>query len=163
MYDHGIYIGNIQACLNDRSRNKHIDISIDKCKHDSFKFTLAHLSVCKIHPRLRKKFRDSGSHICNVIDTVINIIYLSASSKLTVNRLTDGLFIILHNVRLDRHTVHRRLLQDTHITNTDHTHMKGSRNRCCRQCQYIDVFFQLLDFFFVGHAETLLLINDQKS
>ena len=163
MNDHSVYIGNIQSCLDDRSRNQYIDISVDKRKHNSFKFTLTHLPVCKIHSRIREKFRNSGCHICYIIDTVVHIIYLPASSKFAVNCLTDGLFIILHNIRLNRYTIHRRLFKDTHIADTDHAHMKGSRNRCCRQCQYVNVFFQLLDFFFMGHTETLFLINDQKT
>ena len=35
--------------------------------------------------------------------------------------------------------------------------------RRCRQGQYIDVFPQLFDLFFVRDTETLLLVDDQKT
>ena len=37
-----------------------------------------------------------------------------------------------------------------------------SWNRCGRQCQHINVFLKLFDFFLMSHAEALLLINDQQ-
>ena len=40
--------------------------------------------------------------------------------------------------------------------------MKCSWNRGSRQRQHINIFFQLLDFLFMGNAKALLLINDQK-
>ena len=53
MNDHGIYIGNIQSCFYDRSRNQHINISIYKGIHNIFQFSLTHLPMGKIHSRIR--------------------------------------------------------------------------------------------------------------
>ena len=69
---------------------------------------------------------------------------------------------MLHDIGLDRDTVHRRLLQHAHIADAYQTHMKGPRDRRCRQSQHIHVFLHLLDLFLVGHTEALLLINDQE-
>ena len=132
MNDHRIDIGNIQSGLNDRCRNQYIYISVNKCIHDCFQLSLTHLSMGKIHSRIRQKLRDPCRHICNIIHAVINIINLTASSKLTVDCLSYRFLIILHNICLNRNTIHRRLFQDTHVADTDHTHMECSRNRCCR-------------------------------
>ena len=40
--------------------------------------------------------------------------------------------------------------------------MKGSGDRRRRQRQNIHIFPELLDLLLVGHAETLLLIDDEK-
>ena len=163
MDDHGIYIGNIQPCFNDRSRNQYINITIYKRIHDILKFSLAHLSMCKIHPRIRHKFRYAQGNIRNIRNTVIDIIDLSAPAQFSVDRLPDCLLIILHNIGLNRHSVHRRFLKDTHITNSNEAHMQSTRNRRCCQSQHIYILFQLLDFLFMRNPETLFLIDDQKS
>ena len=163
MDDHGIHIGNIQPCLNDGGRNQHVDISIDKIVHNPFQFPLAHLSMGKIHPGIWYQLGNPKGNLINVRHPVINIINLTASSQLSSNGLPDSLLIIFHNVSLDRHTIHRRLLQHTHIPDPDHAHMKGSGNRRSCQCENINVLFQLLDLFLMGNAETLLLVYDQKS
>ena len=80
-----------------------------------------------------------------------------------MDRLADHLVVVLHDVRLDRNTVHRRLLENTHIADPDETHVQRSRDRRRRQSQNIHVLLHLLDFLLVCHAEPLLLIDDQKS
>ena len=163
MDDHGINIGNIQPCLNDGSGNQHINISIYKTVHNVFQFPLAHLPVGKIYSCLRHQLCNAQCHICNIRYPIINIIHLPASAKLPVNGFPYSLFIILHYISLDRHSVHGRLLQYAHISDPDQTHMKGSGNRCGSKSKYIHIFFQLLYLLLVSDPETLLLIYDQKT
>ena len=117
----------------------------------------------KINPRIRDQFGKTRRHIRNIIDSVVYIINLTAPSELSVDCLTDSLFIVLHNISLDRNAVHRRLLQNTHVTDPDHAHMKSSWDRSCRQCQYINVFLELLNLFLMDNAKTLFLVNDQQT
>ena len=95
--------------------------------------------------------------------TVINIIHLTASHKLTVDRLADDLAAVLHNEGLDRKPVYRRFLKYAHITDPDETHMKCPRDWCCRECEDIHIALHLLDLLFVGDAEALFLVHDQKT
>ena len=163
MDDHGIYIGDIQSRLNNGSGNQYIHISVDKIIHHLLQFPLAHLTMGKIHPGFRHQLRYAKSYLRNIINPIVYIINLAATSKFPADSLPDSLLIIFHNIRLDRHTVHRRLFQNTHVTDTNETHMKSSGNRSCSQCQHIHIFFHLLDLFFMSDTETLFLINDQKS
>ena len=119
--------------------------------------------MCKINSRIWNKFRETCCHICNVIHPVVYIINLSVSSKFSVDRLPDNFFIIFHNVGLNWDTIHRRLFQNTHIADSDHAHMKSSWDRSCRQCQYINIFLELFDFFFMGNTKSLFFIDDQKA
>ena len=80
-----------------------------------------------------------------------------------MDRLADHLVVVLHDVRLDRNTVHRRLLENAHVADPDKAHMKSSRNRRCCQGQNVHILLHLLDLFLMSHTEPLLLINDQKS
>ena len=163
MDDHSVYVGNIQSCLNNSGGNQYIHISIDKIIHYLLQFPLTHLSMCKIHSGLRHKSGYPKGYFGNVIDSIIYVIHLSTPAKLPADGFPNSLLIILHNVCLDRHTIHRRLFQNAHITDTDETHMKSSRNWRCRQRQYIHIFFHLLDLLLVSNTKALLLINDQKS
>ena len=162
MDDHGIHIGNIQSCLDNSSGNQHINVPIDKIIHNPFQFSLAHLSMGKIHPCVRHQLGNPKGNLINICNPVIDIINLAAPSQLSSDSFPDSLLIILHHISLDRHTIHRRLLQHTHVTDSNHTHMKGSWNGCRSQSQNINILFQLLDFLLVGNAETLFLVNDQK-
>ena len=116
----------------------------------------------KIHPGFRNQLADPKGNLVNICHPVINVINLSSSPKLSSDCLANGLLVILHNISLNRHTVHRRLLQHAHVTDSDHAHMEGSGNRRCSQGKHINILFQLLDLLLMGNAETLLLINDQK-
>ena len=80
-----------------------------------------------------------------------------------MDRLADHFVVVLHDIGLDRNAVHRRLLENTHVTDPDKAHMKCSRNRRCCQCQNVHILLHLLDLFLMSHTEPLLLIDDQKS
>ena len=110
MDNHSIYIGNIQPCLNDRGGNQHINIPVYKGIHHILQFPLTHLAMSKIHPCVRHQLRNTQGNICNIRHSIINIINLSASAQFPVDSLSDCLFIIFHNICLDRHSVHRRFL-----------------------------------------------------
>ena len=139
MDNHSIYIGNIQPCLNDRGGNQHINIPVYKGIHHILQFPLTHLAMSKIHPCIRHQLRNTQGNICNIRHSIINIINLSASAQFPVDSLSDCLFIIFHNICLDRHSVHRRLLQDTHIPDSDQAHMKSTGNGRCSQCKDIHI------------------------
>ena len=76
--NNGIDIGNIQSGFNNRRGYQYVNVLINKVKHDLFKLLFLHLSMGKRHIGFRDKLLHLGGHICNLIDTVINIIDLSA-------------------------------------------------------------------------------------
>ena len=78
-------------------------------------------------------------------------------------RFTDSLLIIFHYICLDWHSVHRRLLQNTHISDSNQTHMQRTWDRRCCERQYIHIFLQLFNLLFMRNSKALLFINDQKT
>ena len=119
--------------------------------------------MCKFYRCIRQYLTELSRDVRDRLHPVIHIIYLSVSRKLPVDCLFYKLQIVLHNIRLDRQPVDWRLFQQTDVAQTDQTHMQGSRNWCCRECQHIHIFLHLLDLFLVLDAEPLFLVNDQKS
>jgi len=162
MNDHRIDIGDIQSRFNDRCGNKHIDLTADKIIHDPLQLAFLHLSMCKCHICLRYQILEKGRHFRDRVDTVIYIVDLPASGKLTPDRFPHHFFIIFHDKRLDRHTVIRCFFQNTHIPDSHKAHVERTRDRGCCQRQNIYIFLELLDLFLVGNTKTLFLINDQK-
>ena len=123
---------------------------------------LRHLPVGVHHRGIRYQLLHMVGNFLNILHAVVYIVNLTAPGQLAVHRLTDHLIVVLHDIGLDRDTVHRRLLQHAHIADAHQTHMKGPRDRCCRQSQHIHIFLHLLDLLLVNHTKTLLLVNDQK-
>ena len=121
-----------------------------------------HLTVGKCHIGIRHHVLNTCRHICNILNPVVNKINLSSSCQFTVNCVPCNLLIIFHYKGLNRHSVLRRFLHNTHISYANKAHMKGSGDRRRRQRQNIHIFPELLDLLLVGHAETLLLIDDEK-
>ena len=163
MDDHSIGIGDIKTGLDDCCGDQHIDLSVDKPVHDLFQFTLAHLSVGKCHARLRNQFSDLIGDLFNVVYTIVYIIHLTTACQFPADCLPYHLIVIFHHIRLDRCTVLWCFFQNTHIPDSDQTHVKSSRNRRRCQSQDIDILFHLLNLFFVGNTKALFLIDDQQS
>ena len=123
---------------------------------------LLHLPVCKSHIRLRHQLGKGVCHLHNGIDPIIDIINLTSPCQFPADGLPDHLLIVFHHISLNRYPFTWRLLQHTHIPDTDQAHVKRSGDRCRRQRQHIHIFPKLFDLLLMSHAKTLLLINDQK-
>ena len=96
-----------------------------------------------------------------IIETGLDI--SNVNTMIIHDSLPDQFIIIFHHISLNRLTIHRCFLQQTHIPNTDQTHMHRSRNRSGRQCQYIHILFDFFDLLLVGNTKSLLLIYHQQT
>ena len=141
MDDHCIYVRNIEPCLNNSRRDQHINLPVNKIAHDAFQLLFPHLTVGKCHIDIRHQFLDMRSSLCNIFHTVIYIIDLSGSCAFSLNRFPHHLIIVLHDIRLNRHTILGSFLKHTHITNPDQAHVQRSWNRRCSQRKHIYIFF----------------------
>ena len=163
MNDDGIDVGNIQTCLDNGRGDQHVDLTVNEIIHDLLQLRFLHLAVRVDDIGLRHELLQAECHILNVMNFVVDIVYLSLAGEFTKDRLPDHLLIIFHDVGLDRHTPFRRVLQNRHVSDPHKAHMKGSRDRRRGEGQNVHIFLHLLDLFFVGHAEALLLVHDKKT
>ncbi len=162
MNDDRIDIGDIQSGFNDCGRHKYINLPADEVIHHLFQLLLVHLSVSKADSGLRNQLAKSGRHLCDIIDTVIYIVNLPAAGKLPQHGLPHHFLVVFHDIGLNADTVLRCLLQDAHITDPNHTHMKCSRNGRGGKRQHIHILPKLFYFLLVSNAEALLLIDHKK-
>ena len=132
MDDHRIHIGDVQPRLDDRRGHKHVNLPVDKVIHDALQFVLLHPAVRKTYVCLRHQLLDHGRHIRDVVDPVIDIVDLSFSGKFPDDRLPHQFLIVFADKSLDGLPVPRRLLQHTHIPDSDQAHMQRPRDRRSR-------------------------------
>ncbi len=64
--------------------------------------------------------------------------------------------------RSDRQPINRRRCDQRQFPNTRQRQLQRPRDRCGRQCQYVNVGFELLEPLLVLDAEMLFLIDDQQ-
>ena len=56
-----------------------------------------------------------------------------------------------------------RFIYNGKVANTNKRHLQGAWNRGCRERQYVHVCLDFFYFFFVGHAKTVFLVNNQQT
>ena len=118
----------------------------------------ANVDIC-----LRNKFLDVCSRLIYASDTIVYIIHLPTSCKLSVYRLANHLIVMFRHKCLNRDSVYRWFFKHTHIPYSDKAHVKRSWYRRCTERKNINIIFQFLDFFLVCHTKTLLLVYYEKS
>ena len=119
--------------------------------------------MCECHPCLRHQRCDLVCHLHDRIDPVIDIVNLPSACQFPADGFAHHLFIIFHDISLDRYALHRCFFKNTHVADSDQAHVQRSWDRRGSQRQYVNIFPKLFDLFFMCHAKTLFLINDQKS
>ena len=112
---------------------------------------------------IRHQFLELCCYFRDIIHSVIHIVNLPAAGHFSPDRFFHQLLIIFHNISLNGTPVMRRFLQETHIPDSDQTHMKSPRNRRGRQRKHIHIFFHCFDLFFMSHSKPLFLINHQQT
>ena len=71
--------------------------------------------------------------------------------------------VVLQHIGLHGVAVLRRLLDDAHVPDARHGHVQRAGNGRGRERQHVHAVAQLLDLLLVGHAEALLLVDDQQA
>ena len=101
-------------------------------------------------------------HRADRFDAVVYEKRLSASLFFTKNGIFDDRVIILRHIRLDGMAIRWRRRDRHHIADAGETHVKGTRDRCRRQCQHIDAGCQRFPLLLLHDTEALLFIDDEK-
>ena len=110
-----VYIGNIQTRLDNCSAYKHINLAIHKVHHQALKLILIHLTVSIGYIGFRHKLGNIGRNISYIVDSVIDIIYLSVPGYLPYNGFPYHLFVVFAHEGLYGQSFSRRFLKQAHI------------------------------------------------
>ena len=160
--DQGIGQGHVQAVFDNRRTEEHVVISVIEIHHHVLELMLPHLAVGHADPDLRHQHPQPLIEPFDTLDPVIEKINLAPAARLPQDRVPDQGIGIFRDHRLDGNPLLRRGFQHAHIPDTGHAHMQRSGNRRRRQGQHVHLALHVLDDFLMGHAETLLLVDDQQ-
>ena len=125
-------------------------------------FFFFHLTMCISCFCIREHLRKLSGTKLNCFYSVVNIVYLTSSFKLSRYSLSNQSGIIFNNICLNRVSVLRRFFDYRHITYSAHSHIESSWNWRCWKSKNIHCRKILLEFFLVCHSETLFLIYYRK-
>ena len=100
--DDGVGVRNIEAALDDRGADEHVDFSGDETLHDVFEFVRVHLAVAEVDPRLRTKLGDAIAHFLDRLHAVVQKIDLALALELAIDRVADDPLVVAADDRLDR-------------------------------------------------------------
>ena len=87
---------------------------------------------------------------------------LTLPPELCTDGFPDHLFIEFEDIGFYRLTVLRGGVDDGKVADPDQRQVEGPWNRRRGECQDIHECAELLEFFLVGHPETLFLINNHQ-
>ena len=163
LHDEGIDVGNVDARLNNGGAHQHIRLAIHHGLHDGGQLLLAHLAVAHHHPDLRpQQLLDAGSGEVDGLHPVVEVVDLTAPGQFLPHGVLQDPPVMLQHISLHRLTVGWRLLNGRHIPQTGEGHIQRPGDGGGRQGQHIHLTAHLLEPLLVGHAEALLLVDDQQ-
>src|SRR5690606_35050164 len=154
---------NVDAVLDDRCRYQNVEFMIDEIEHYLPKFLLVHLAVTDSDTRVRHDLLQMCGDRLDRFDAVVNEKHLAVAAQFEFDGGTNDVLAELNDLSVDRQTVARRCFDDGKVTHSQQRHIQRSRYGRRRKRQYIDLFLQLFEFFFVSDAEPLLFVNYNKA
>ena len=164
LHDEGVDVRDIDAGLDDRCADEHLNFPLDHVVHDAGELFLVHFAVRHADGNTAAELLlQPQRHMLDVLHAVVEIVYLPAAEKLAPDGVAHGLFVLLHHERLHRLAVARRLFDGGHTAKTRERHIERARDRRCRERQHVDALRHFLELFLVRHAEALLLVHDEKA
>jgi len=88
---------------------------------------------------------------------------LAVASKFGFDGGLHKLFLKRSDDSLNGQTIARRRFDDGHVAKADKGHVQRARDRCRGKRESIHVLAHFLEAFFVGDAEALFFIDDEKA
>ena len=156
-------IRHVNSRFNNRCTDKHVKLAVKKLSPHLKQLVFGHSSVCNPDFSLGNKLLQSVRASVNALNSVVNIVNLSAAAKLFVYCRGNNSQIVLNYIARNRLSVLRRLVKHAHIANSAHCHIKRSGNGSCRKRENIHSRKAFLEFVLMRNAEALFFINNYKS
>src|SRR5437762_2739694 len=159
----GVGARDVQSVLDDGRRHQHVRFIADEFQHHAFEFFFGHLTVGHDHPSLGDKLGHHGSERINRFDAVVNEEDLAVTGKFGFDGALQQLFLKGGDDSLNGQAVARRRFDDGHVAKANKGHVQRARNRRRREGERVHVFAHFLESLFVGNAEALFFIYDEKT
>ena len=163
VHDNRIGVSHVQPILYQTGAQEHVVSSFVKIKHDLLQQRPCHLAVGDADGNIRQQGLQLVLHRLDGFDAVVDEKYLSAPPLFTHDCVADDTGVVLRHIGLHRQAVCRRRLDNAHFPQVDQGHVQRPGNRRRAQGQHVDIGGPGLPFFLLGHAETLLFVDDEQA
>ena len=162
VHDDGVGGGHVDAGFDDGGAQQYVEALLVKIAHDAFQLALGHLAMRHFDARLGHQF---GQHLAAVLDGahfIVQKIHLPAALEFAQHGLADGATGFLAHEGADGQAFLRRRGNDGKIADAFEAHGQRARNGRGGQREHIDFGTQVLERFFLAHAEAVFLVDDHQ-
>lgn len=161
--DDRIGIGNVDAVFDDRGRNQHVELPVDKIHNQLFELFGRHLAVADSHPRPGAEPSNHTLKRHQILHPVVDEIDLSAPIQLGIDGVADNLLRKDMRFGNDRLSVGRRRRDDGEVARPHERELQRAGNRRRGEGQRIDIDAHLRQLLLGRYAELLLLVDNKQS
>ena len=161
--DERVGMGVVDAAFDNRGGNEHIDLARAEIFHHAFELFFAHLAVRHANARFSSGFLHATDGFFDCAHAIAHVIYLSTAMQFAANGIAYDIDIPFAYVHFDGAPVARRRKNEAHVAHARKAHLHGAWNGRCRKREHVDLFAQVLELFFVLHAESLLFVDDDEA
>ena len=162
--DEGVDIRNVDARLDDRRADEHLNFSVRELLHHGRQALFVHLAVRDADGDVvAEELFELGGAAVDGLDAVVHVVDLPAARELAPDGVGDDAPVMLEHICLHRLAVNGRDLDGRHVANARKRHVERAGDGRCRERQRVDLARELLELFLVRYAEALLLVDDEKA
>ena len=161
--DDGVDVWHIEAGFDYGGADQDVSLPVGESHHHLFQFRLRHLTVADEDARLRRQFAQLLGDVVDGPHAVVEKENLPVAFQFPQDRLTDRLSAVLGNEGFDREARFRRSMDHAHVADSGQGHVQGARDGRRAESEDVHLGPHLLEPFLVGHAETVLLVNDDQA
>ena len=161
--DKGVCVGNIYSCFYNGGAYEDINFVFEQLSPYLAEFFFTHFAVAYTYSCIGEILLDLCRTALDAVDAVEKVVNLTSSAKLSLHCFGEYTHILSNNVGLNRVSSRGCNFKQRHITNSRHSHIESTGNRCSRKGQHINTGELFLELFFLKNTEALLFINDKQT
>ncbi len=155
-------VGEVETALDDRRAEQYVHPRLGEVDHNLLQLSLVHLAVGDDDPRFRHELLQPLAHNMNTLHPVVDEEDLTAAVELAQDGHANAAVIGFPDVRFHGQAFRRRGVDDADVAHAGQRHVERARDGRGGQRQDVHLGAPLLKLLFVGHAEALLLVDDDQ-
>ena len=161
--DDGVHVGHIEAGFDYGRADQDVGLPVGESHHDVFQFRLRHLAVADEDARFRHQFAQLLGDVVDGPDAVVEEENLPVAFQFPEDCFPDRLAAVLGNEGFDREARFRRGVDHAHVPHAGQRHVQCAWDGRGAQRQHVHLGPHLLEPFLMGHAEAVLLVDDDQA
>ena len=160
--DHRVGVGDVEARLDDRGADEHVEALLPEVEHHLLELVLPHLPVRRRHPRLGHELADVRGGLLDRVDPVVDEEDLALAQQLAAYGGHDLAVLVGADVGQHRVPLLGRGGDRRHLADAGDRHLERARDRRGAHGEHVDRGAQPLHLLLVLDAEALLLVDDDQ-